>query len=312
MSESRTPHLSIIIAVAAISSIVVTLLAQYIMGNDPVSTELRKNAQDESQRIEALEAQIKALQGSIAENKKNNRPAGTSVSALGDSKEQVGQSVTEAEEIKKDDEKKNPLLEFMKAMGDQESKNEVSGEVAKLTERLGLNESQREQLSEMLMARTKKQQEAGILMFTGKASLADLIAADKDNFSEVDAAMADLLLPEQLEDYNAYADDREAQRIEKKTNEDLDGLRSIADLTEQQESEAFDIFVELNAADKPGILPEGTTVEQFNGFIDQAIDKRIERLRPILSEQQLGSYRVQTDGFRTMIKALISGGTGNP
>ena len=312
MSESRTPHLSIIIAVAAISSIVVTLLAQYIMGNDPVSTELRKNAQDESQRIEALEAQIKALQGSIAENKKNNRPAGTSVSALGDSKEQVGQSVTEAEETKKDDEKKNPLLEFMKAMGDQESKNEVSGEVAKLTERLGLNESQREQLSEMLMARTKKQQEAGILMFTGKASLVDLIAADKDNFSEVDAAMADLLSPEQLEDYNAYADDREAQRIEKKTNEDLDGLRSIADLTEQQESEAFDIFVELNAAEKPGRLPEGTTVEEFNGFVDQAIDNRIERLQPILSEQQLGSYRVQTDGFRTMIKALISGGTGNP
>ena len=98
----------------------------------------------------------------------------------------------------------------------------------------------------------------------------------------------------------------------KKTNEDLDGLRNVADLSAQQEDEAFGIFVELNAAEKPGSLPEGTTVEEFNGFVDQAINNRIERLEPILNEQQLGSYRVQVDGFRTMIKALISGGTRNP
>ena len=86
----------------------------------------------------------------------------------------------------------------------------------------------------------------------------------------------------------------------------------MADLSAQQEDEAFDIFVELNASEKPGSLPEGTTGEEFNGFIDKAIDNRIDRLQPILSEQQLGSYRVQADGFRAMVKALISGGTGNP
>ena len=123
--------------------------------------------------------------------------------------------------------------------------------------------------------------------------------------------MADLLSPEQLEDYNAYADDREAKRIEKKSNEDLEGLRGIADLTAEQKDAAYDVFIELNAAEKPGSLPEGTTVEDVNGFIDQAIDNRIERLQPILSETQLGSYRERVNGFRTMIKALISGGTGN-
>ena len=69
--------------------------------------------------------------------------------------------------------------------------------------------------------------------------------------------------------------------------------------------------VDGDAAEKPGSLPEGTTVAQFNGFVDQAIDNRIERLQPILSETQLGSYRERVNGFRTMIKALISGGTGN-
>ncbi len=307
MSESRSPRLIIIVAVAAVSGIVVTLLAQYLMNPTIMSATAKASGKNESQRIEALEAQLKALQQSVRPGRGNKRPGGAPVSAITE-----GKKPQELQAVETEKEEKNPILEFMKAMGDQKSKTEVSGEVAKLTEFLGLNESQQEELSEILMARTKKQQAAGMLMITGKASLADLLAADEDNFSVLDAAMVNLLSGEQLEDYNAYADDREVKRIEKKTNEDLDGLRGIADLTAQQEDEAFDIFVELNAAEKPGSLPEGTTVEEFNGFVDQAIDNRIERLQPILSEQQLGSYRVQVDGFRTMIKALISGGTGNP
>ena len=145
-------------------------------------------------------------------------------------------------------------------------------------------------------------------ILTGKASLADLLTSDEDNFSDVDAAMADLLSPEQLEDYNAYADDREAKRIEKKSNEDLEGLRGIAGLTTEQKDAAYDVFIELNAAEKPGSLPAGTTVEEFNGFVDQAIDNRIERLQPIFSETQLDSYRERVNGFRAMIKGLVSGG----
>jgi hypothetical protein len=309
MSESKSPRLIIIVSVAAVTGIVVTLLAQFILGNGSNPDLAKASGKDESQRIEALEAQVKLLQKSPRQGKKSIRPASTSVSALAGNNEPQKQDPGETE---KEKEEKNPLLEFMKAMGDLESKNKVSDELAKLTERLGLNASQQEQLSEILMTRTKKQQEAGILMLTGKASLADLLAADEDNFSAVDAAMADLLSPDQLENYTAYADDREAQRIEKKTNEDLDGLRNVADLSAQQEDEAFDIFVELNAAEKPGNLPEGTTADEFNSYIDEAINNRIEGLQPILSEQQLGSYRVQAEGFGKMISALISGGTGNP
>ncbi|MFP6872520.1 MAG: hypothetical protein VCA55_03340 [Verrucomicrobiales bacterium] len=309
MSESESPRLIVIVAVAAAAGIVVTLLAQFILGNGPNADVAKAAGKGESQRIEALEAQLKALQQSVRPGRENKRPAGAPVSALGDNKEPQGQEVAEAE---KKEEEKNPLLEFMMALGAQKSKTEVSGEVAKLTERLNLNETQQEQLTDLLMARTKKQQEAGMLMLSGKASLSDLLAADENNFSEVDAAMADLLSGEQLEDYNTYSDEREIKRIEKKSNEDLDGLRNVAELSAQQEDEAFDIFVELNAAEKPGSLPEGTTVEEFNGYIDQAINNRIERLEPILSEQQLGSYRVQAEGFGKMISALISGGTGNP
>jgi hypothetical protein len=223
MSESKSPRLIIIVAVAAATGIVVTLLAQYLMGNG--STNVAKTSdKDGNQRIEALEAQVKLLQKSPRQGKKSIRPAGPSVSALAGNNEPQKQEPGETE---KEEKEKNPLLEFMKAMGELESKNKVSGELAKLTELLGLNESQQEKLSEILMAKTKKEQAAGILMLSGKASLADLLAADEDNFSEIDTAMAELLSGEQLEDYNTYTDDREAKRIEKKSNEDLDGLRGV-------------------------------------------------------------------------------------
>ena len=313
MSESKSPRLSVIVAVTAVSGIIVTLLAQSIIGNAPDNPQISETTQTESQRIEALEAQVKALQGTIAKVRKTDPPKSASINAPEESKEKLKLANTEEEGPKTEEkeEDKNSFLEAIMALGAQESKNKVAGEVARLAERLGLNESQQEQLSEILTAKNKEQEEAGMRILTGKASLADLLASDEDNFSDVDAAMADLLSPEQLEDYNAYADDREAKRIEKKSNEDIEGLRGIPDLTAEQKDAAYDVFIELNAAEKPGSLPEGTTEEEFNGFVDQAIDNRIERLQPIFSETQLDSYRERVNGFRTMIKALISGGTGN-
>ena len=310
MSESKSPRLSVIVAVTAVSGIIVTLLAQSIIGNAPDNPQISETTQTESQRIEALEAQVKALQGTIAKVRKTDPPKSASINAPEESKEKLKLANTEEEGPKTEEkeEDKNSFLEAIMALGAQESKNKVAGEVARLAERLGLNESQQEQLSEILTAKNKEQEEAGMRILTGKASLADLLASDEDNFSDVDAAMADLLSPEQLEDYNAYADDREAKRIEKKSNEDIEGLRGIPNLTAEQKDAAYDVFIELNAAEKPGSLPEGTTEEEFNGFVDQAIDNRIERLQPIFSETQLDSYRERVNGFRAMIKGLVSGG----
>ena len=168
MSESRSPRLSVIVAVAAVSGIVVTLLAQYIMTGGTGNPETQENTQNESQRIEALEAQIKALQGTIAKVQNLDPSQSTSITALGESQENPKLANTEEEEPKteKKEEDKNSFLEVLMALGAQESKNKTSGEVARLTERLGLNESQQKQLSEILTAKNKEQEEAGMRILT--------------------------------------------------------------------------------------------------------------------------------------------------
>ena len=205
-----------------------------------------------------------------------------------------------------DEEKSNEFWETIMALGENKQKAEVSVEVDKLAERLTLTANQKSKLQELLEAKSKTQSEAGLKLLTGKATIADLIASDEDNYSSIDSAMQDLLSENQLAEYETYAEEREIKRIEKKTEEDLDGIREITGITEDQIDQARDLFIEINASEKPGSM-DMTNVnrDQFMGFIDDALDKRINGVAEFLDVEQVSSYRKQIDGFRKMIAAFI-------
>ena len=208
----------------------------------------------------------------------------------------------------KEDEKEkgNEILETLMALGEEKQKEGVSDEVDKMAERFNLTASQKSKLQELLEAKAKAQSEAGLKLFTGKASIAELIASDEDNYSEIDKAMQELLSGDQLAEYETYAEEREIERIEKKTNEDLGGLREIAGITEEQIDQARDLFIEINASEKPGYMDmTNITRNQFMGVIDDALDKRISGVAEFLNDDQVTSYRKQLDGFRKMISAFV-------
>ena len=215
-------------------------------------------------------------------------------------------SEVEDKNEEKDEEKGNEFWETIMALGENKQKAEVSVEVDELAERLTLTANQKSKLQELLAAKSKTQSEAGLKLLTGKATIADLIASDEDNYSSIDNAMQDLLSENQLAEYETYAEEREIKRIEKKTEEDLDGIREITGITEDQIDQARDLFIEINASEKPGSM-DMTNVnrDQFMGFIDDALDKRINGVAEFLDVEQVSSYRKQVDGFRKMISAFI-------
>ena len=207
---------------------------------------------------------------------------------------------------KKDEEKGNEFWETIMALGENKQKAEVSVEVDKLAERLTLTANQKNKLQELLEAKSKTQSEAGLKLLTGKATIADLIASDQDNYSSIDNAMQGLLSENQLAEYETYAEEREIKRIEKKTEEDLDGIREITGITEDQIDQARDLFIEINASEKPESM-DMTNVnrDQLMEFIGDALDKRINGVAEFLDVEQVSSYRKQVDGFRKMISAFI-------
>ena len=70
--------------------------------------------------------------------------------------------------------------------------------------------------------------------------------------------------------------------------------------------EAWDALIEINAKEKPGTLfNENTTRDEFIGVIDDALDDRVESMRSILTEEQLGAYQIGIEGFRKLISGMV-------
>ena len=294
-------------ALGAVIGIAGLLLAQRLTGGGAEGAE----APGESADVEVVQNALDSANARAAELERENRRLKGDLAAA---KRPEGETITAAPVEPEEEESEGAGSAVLKAMmefGAQEARRKVDQEVAELAERLNLTEAQQEEVRAALLAKLEKQQAAGLLMMQGGASISDLAAADEDNFSEVDAAMAKILSPEQMEEYAAYAHQREEKRVEKKANEELDSLVALADLSEQQADQAWDLFVEVNAGEKPGEIPPDLTMEDFEGWIDDAIDNRLEGLESILNEEQLTAYRGSTEDFRSMIMALVSGGTGS-
>ena len=286
VENKNSPKMIIGFIFGLFAGVIGVLFAQYVVGVD----EPEKNSitQQSEKALNDSNQLSKASRLSIANTgpEKNTLP--------------------EKSKEENDEEKSNDFWETIMALGENKQKAEVSVEVDKLAERLTLTANQKSKLQELLEAKSKTQSEAGLKLLTGKATIADLIASDEDNYSSIDSAMQDLLSENQLAEYETYAEEREIKRIEKKTEEDLDGIREITGITEDQIDQARDLFIEINASEKPGSM-DMTNVnrDQFMGFIDDALDKRINGVAEFLDVEQVSSYRKQIDGFRKMIAAFI-------
>ena len=291
VENKNSPKMIIGFVIGLFAGVIGVLFAQYIVGVDEPEN-ISNTQQSEKEFIDANQL-TKTSRLSIA----NTGPGKNTLPE---------KSEVEDKNKEKDEEKGNEFWETIMALGENKQKAEVSVEVDKLAERLTLTANQKSKLQELLEAKSKTQSEAGLKLLTGKATIADLIASDEDNYSSIDNAMQDLLSENQLAEYETYAEEREIKRIEKKTEEDLDGIREITGITEDQIDQARDLFIEINASEKPGSM-DMTNVnrDQFMGFIDDALDKRINGVAEFLDVEQVSSYRKQVDGFRKMISAFI-------
>ena len=291
VENKNSPKMIIGFVFGLLAGVIGVLFAKYVVGVDePEKNTITQQSEKALNNPNQLE---KASRLSIA-NTSSRKNTLSEKSKEEDKKEE------------KDEEKGNEIWETIMALGENKQKAEVSEEVDKLAERLTLTANQKSKLQELLEAKSKAQSEAGLKLFTGKATIAALIASDEDNYSSIDSAMQDLLSENQLAEYETYAEEREIKRIEKKTEEDLDGIREITGITEDQIDQARDLFIEINASEKPGSM-DMTNVnrDQFMGYIDDALDKRINGVAEFLEVEQVSSYRKQVDGFRKMISAFI-------
>ena len=202
------------------------------------------------------------------------------------------------------------FIEALMSFGDKETERKNNQEIERLTELLGLSDSQQQSVRKALEERAAAQKAAGIKLMTGRATIDDLLNSDEDNFASVDAAIMEVLSDDQLVEYADVQRERELKRVEKKAEEELKELAGVGDLTDEQEDAAWDVFVEVNAGEKPGEIPEGISNDEFMAIVDESLTNRVEGLRPILNEEQFETYQEQVGEFRNIVTTLIGHATG--
>jgi len=293
MNENSPSKLIFGFVIGILAGVIAILFAQYVFKDDD-SKEVVKSPVD--QQLQA---------GSDKKNNSNKPPK----LSLVDTKSDKGSSSSkdsEDEKKEKEDDESNAAWEALKALGDAKDKAEAQKQTQELASRLKLSFAQKEKLEGLLNDKAARNSAAGLRLLTGKATVADMIASDEQDYSMVDEEMRELLSGEQLEEYEAYAEEREVERIDKKTKEDLAGIEGIPGITEEQLREAWDALIEINAKEKPGtLLNENSTRDEFISVIDDALDSRVESMRPIFSEEQLGAYKIGIEGFRKIISGMV-------
>jgi hypothetical protein len=244
---------------------------------------------DASQKVETR------LRKQVAELRREKQSA----VELADTTSPVPETPDPTDEATKKEE--SPMAEVMKSFG--KAKSDLAFKT--LVARMGLEGAELEAFKASFDAAGVKRQEAFATMFSKGATLEHFALIDGAT-PDVDAWVAENLDDVQQEDYAAYKGEQEQNRIDRKANEELTMLGSIANLTADQKDAAFDIFAEHVATEPPENLLEMSGPEDFSPYLDQVMTSRIEALTPILDESQLETYKEQSQLWRKMAEGMLS------
>ena len=207
----------------------------------------------------------------------------------------------EAKERKSGETPFEGLGELFAKMGSAASKFESK----KLREVLGLSGAQLGQFELLLEQSGDARKAAFAATMSGKATL-EQFARIEGATPELDR-FAETLSPDQQQAYAEYKHQQNQDRIERKANEELMWLQTVAKLDETQKDQAFEIFADQASRERPESLLDMSGGEEFGTYVDEAMDERRGRLGKILDEDQMTAYTEQADLWANMAKAMAAG-----
>ncbi len=199
-----------------------------------------------------------------------------------------------------DEGEESPMAEIMKTFGKAQSDLAFRT----LVERMALGGEQLEEFKSVFDAMRKKRQEAYATMFNKGATLEHFAIID-GAMPDVDAWVAANLDEAAQEEYAAYRSEQEQNRIDRKANEELMWLGTIANLDAEQKDAAFEVFASHVAGEPPEALLEMSGPDEFSTYLDDVMGSRVEALTPILDEAQMEIYQQQAQAWRKMAEGML-------
>jgi hypothetical protein len=201
--------------------------------------------------------------------------------------------------------KRRTFAQMVKQVGMSQVREQVEAKVAAVKERLKLTAAQEARLKALVNADGVEMAKALERFVDGEAAPADFGKLARIQRGDLPAAVESMLTDEQRPRYAQFQAEEKANRIEMKANAELIGLQAAGGLSPEQKDQAFARLSEFAAAEDDVDFESMTDGNAVLGFLDDAIERRVEAMKPILTEPQMEVYRRQVEMQRQLMSQFL-------
>ena len=199
------------------------------------------------------------------------------------------------------------MNKYLAAATDQERAAQTNVTLARLermSARLGLAPEQKEQIRSALLANAGPRAELEVARLSGSVSLDEINSRKEQMRQAEDAALASVLTPAQLKDYQQLTSDESNASAAAYVRYEVSSLKGPLGLTDNQAQQLSDAFATLKRGEG------GPGITEFSNARDQ-LETRLRTFESILNAEQLQKYRQlkladieQHEDIPKLVKAL--------
>lgn len=203
----------------------------------------------------------------------------------------------------------NAIAGAMQQLIKSQLEQQTEGKISRMKARLRLTSEQEQAIRESMNAATKKALAATQKMYSGEAmrdEVNDLSSSDESGIQPID----DLLTPEQRTEYQALQKEEFQNTARVAASAEMMQLQGSLGLTQEQQDKVFSALYQQSVDPVSGseATQKSASINDPAAGLQQAFDKKVEALRPILTSEQLKTYRDLQEKQIQMIQALFPKG----
>jgi hypothetical protein len=256
------------------------------------------------ERAGALETELEKTRAEVAR-------AGNEADSLRLALDQTTAKATEAATAAKlnlppdESAKRQNFADMIKRIGTSQVQGQLDAKVAAVKDRLKLTPAQEARLQEMVKADSAEMARALERFVDGEGGPGDFGKLARLQRGDLPAEVESMLTAEQRPLYAEFQAEEKANRIEMKANAELIGLQAAGGLTPEQKDQAFAVLSGFAADEDDVDFESMKDGEAVLGFVDDAIGRRVEAMKPILSGPQMDIYQRQIEMQRQMMSQFL-------
>ena len=197
----------------------------------------------------------------------------------------------------------NPFANMMtnllgSGMLQAQAKKEVNSRMAHMKEMLHLSDDQTRSISDILLRQATDNSQPAMDFLSGKTT-ADQLAKDTASQTDPEAEIKALLTPDQLAAYPGYQQAEKTVATDNAARQEASQIAGEYDLTTDQQEQIHTALTQF-ALNHPPVIPNidtantTSTADATTAMLDQEkaqLDQKLQVLAPILTPDQLASYR---------------------